>query len=480
MLVAAALYFFANTALVAAAVSFERGDRFTSVWRTHLAHLSMSFFGGAYVALLLTLLSPTLNVTGSILLIPMPLLLYAVFRSWNERVNDRIAFLDSSNRQYRASIGALAQAIDAKDQVTHGHIQRVQAMSLALARRLSAGDDALVEALEAASLLHDLGKIAIPEHILNKPGRLTDAEYARMKEHAAIGADILSSIEFPYPVVPIVRHHHENWDGGGYPAGLRGDVIPLGARILAVVDCFDALTSDRPYRPRMSTEEAFAILRERRGQMYDPAVVDAFIELQQALPSLEATRGSQPANVVRPPRAQPADASEPGLPALRRLDSHLFPGIGGPILQLACERLGASAGVLLGYDERQDTLRAAVAFGDVPGVMLAGIVMRGEGLSGWVAATRQSQLNADARLDFSGLSSGTDAHLRTAAAVAVARGPELLGVMTLYGPDPFSEAHLPLLEVLASAIARELAARPPAFDTPPGSPRALTESPAAG
>ena len=133
-----------------------------------------------------------------------------------------------------------------------------------------------VRAIEAAALLHDIGKLAIPEHILNKPGKLTAPEFERMKTHARVGAEILSEIDFPYPVVPIVRHHHENWDGTGYPDGIAGDAIPIGARILSVVDCYDALTSDRPYRRALSGESAFAIIEARTGSMYDPAVVAAF------------------------------------------------------------------------------------------------------------------------------------------------------------------------------------------------------------
>ena len=133
-----------------------------------------------------------------------------------------------------------------------------------------------MRAIEAAALLHDMGKLAVPEYILNKPGPLTPAEFEKMKLHASVGADILSAIDFPYPVVPIVRHHHENWNGNGYPDGIAGTDIPIGARILSVVDCFDALTSDRPYRPRLSDREALEILAARRGTMYDPLVVDTF------------------------------------------------------------------------------------------------------------------------------------------------------------------------------------------------------------
>ena len=174
-------------------------------------------------------------------------------------------------------------AIDAKDQITHGHVRRVQAYAIGLAHAVGVTSETELKAIEAAALLHDMGKLAIPEHILNKPGKLTAAEYETMKQHANIGADILSAIEFPYPVVPIVRYHHENWDGRGYPQGLSGDNIPIGARILAVVDCFDALTSDRPYRPRLADTEALRILRERSGNMYDPALVETFTKIYKSI-----------------------------------------------------------------------------------------------------------------------------------------------------------------------------------------------------
>ena len=115
--------------------------------------------------------------------------------------------------------------------------------------------------------------------MLNKPSALTSAEFETMKKHASMGARILTAVDFPYPIVPIVRHHHERWDGGGYPDGLVGAEIPLGARILAVVDCFDALTSDRPYRPRLTDEQAAEILRSRQATFYDPVVVEKFVEL---------------------------------------------------------------------------------------------------------------------------------------------------------------------------------------------------------
>ena len=185
---------------------------------------------------------------------------------------------------------------------------------------MGVNDDLQIRAIEAAALLHDMGKLAIPEFILNKPGRLTPNEFDVMKQHANIGADILGSIQFPYPVVPIVRHHHESWDGSGYPDKLKGVAIPLGARILSVVDCYDALTSDRPYRPRMAIEDAITILLQRRGTMYDPLIVDKFIEAQEELS--EIAEGSdaeaEPIDTIatklrisrEPPHSSFADASD--------------------------------------------------------------------------------------------------------------------------------------------------------------------------
>ena len=155
------------------------------------------------------------------------------------------------------TIEALALAIEAKDHTTHQHLQRVRVYALEIGKELGLSESE-TEALRAAALLHDIGKLAVPEHIINKPGRLTQAEFEKMKVHPMVGAEILERVAFPYPVAPIVRSHHERWDGTGYPAGLKGEEIPIGARILAVVDCLDALASDRQYRPAMALGAAMA------------------------------------------------------------------------------------------------------------------------------------------------------------------------------------------------------------------------------
>ena len=440
-------YFLVNTWLVALAIALEQNASVYVIWRTHFLRLGLAYGAGAYTALLLSMFAPTEGVRGFLLLAPMPLILYASLRMWLGRVNDQIAHLDTINRQYRATIEALAHAIDAKDQVTHGHIRRVQTASLQLARALGCSDERQIHAIEAASLLHDLGKLAIPEHILNKPGRLTPAEYETMKAHAEIGAEILAGVDFPYPVVPIVRHHHENWDGTGYPDGLAGDAIPLGARILQVVDCFDALTSHRPYRRALSSGEAIAILQERRGTMYDPAVVDAFVRMA---PTIEVS--AAPVPMMPAVRQQ-----RPALPdAWIQLDGHTsFAAVAGPALVVACRTLGATAGIVFRYVEESDALVPAVTLGLERDLLTSLHVRLGDRLSGWVAASRRRQLDADPRLDL-----GDKTALQSAVSTPIVSGDVIVGVMTLYGDRKgcFEGATYDVVDGLVSAVA--LAARP--------------------
>jgi len=176
-------------------------------------------------------------------------------------------------------IAALARAMATRDEMTNEHARRVQIYAAALADAAGIEDRRMLAAIDAAALLHDIGKLGIPDRLLQKPGPLTADEYTQVKQHAILGADILSAVEFPGPLASIVRHHHEHWDGTGYPDGLRGEAIPIGARVLAIVDCYDALTSDRPYRRSLSHDRAAAMIRERRGTMYEPRIADAFLRI---------------------------------------------------------------------------------------------------------------------------------------------------------------------------------------------------------
>ena len=370
----AVLNFGISTGLVAAVVGLESRKSPVTVWKEHFLGLWLTYLGATFASMLMLVLShdwrgqPMQPLEVLLLIAPLPVILYVTFRHAVGRAQDQIEHLGGMNRVYVATIEALAQTIDAKDQVTHDHIRRVQENSVRLARELGVTDDGEIQALKAASLLHDVGKISVPEHILNKPGRLTPSELEIMRRHAPVGADILSVIGFPYPVVPIVRHHHENWDGTGYPDGLAGEAIPIGARILMVVDCFDALTSDRPYRPRFETAAALQMIADRRGTMYDPQVVDAFLALHAAGLNEEPPATRAP---VADPHATPvvetpveADSGPRDLAAFYRLGRELaMPGgaseIGQAIWASLGTELGAAACVLFVYDESVDALAPA-------------------------------------------------------------------------------------------------------------------------
>ena len=228
-------YFLVNSWLATLAVTFDTGAAPYRLWRSHFLWTALNTVSSASLGLVLAIQLPVGHMkdfgflkrpedfAGLAVIGPLLLISYLTFRTSAARVEDTNQHLRELNRLYLSTVETLAMAIDAKDQITHGHIRRVQTYAVALAKGLRVTDEPLMKAIEAAALLHDMGKLSIPEFILNKPGKLTPAEYERMKLHAPIGASILSQIDFPYPVAPIVRHHHENWDGSGYPDGLAGE-----------------------------------------------------------------------------------------------------------------------------------------------------------------------------------------------------------------------------------------------------------------
>src|SRR5687767_13106588 len=209
---------------------------------------------------------------------------YLIYRSAEARLQTKTDELKALGQLHLATAEALATAIDAKDQTTHCHVRRVQIYAAGMGEVLGLSRNEIA-ALKAGSLLHDIGKLAVPAHIINKPGRLSPAEFEKMKIHTTVGAQILSRVDFPYPVTPIVRHHHEQWDGHGYPDGLKGEQIPITARIISVVDCFDSVREDRPFRRSMTRDEAIAFLLRGSGTHFDPNVVELFIK---HLPRFEA------------------------------------------------------------------------------------------------------------------------------------------------------------------------------------------------
>jgi putative nucleotidyltransferase with HDIG domain len=468
-----AVYFLFNTGLTATAVALDTGASPVLIWRKHFLWLWLNFLAAASVAFCLILLLQQVSLAAAAIVIPLLIIFHATLRSSYGRLDDAERHLDRMDRLYLSTIETLAMAIDAKDDVTHNHVRRVQAYAVGLAKELGAGDETMLKALKAGALLHDTGKLAVPEHILNKPGKLTEAEFETMKLHVDVGADILSLVDFPYPVVPIVRCHHESWDGTGYPRGISGEDIPIGARILSVVDCFDALTSDRPYRAAMTNEEAFEILRARRGTMYDPRVVDTFIAIQPKIAPPDVSPPHQEdvmQRMIRVKHQRPAEPSpEPlqlggaALPddvlafvSLSRLASGECSvtdvlALGSTLLRHVVP--SATAAWYL-VDLSADRLVVAHASGPAAEVFSGQAIPIGSRLSGWVAAHRQPIVNSDPSLDL-GTPTSNSAVLQSCLSVPLVTGESLVGVLTLYAAQPkaFTDDQGRLVQMIAPHVA---------------------------
>lgn len=470
VLVLALSYFAMNSWLIAFAVAFERKSSASEIWRRHFLWLSLNYLGGASIALVLVSYTRDINLTAISVIVPLLVIIYLTFRTSWGRLEDAHNHVAQLNELYLSTIETLAMAVDAKDQITHGHIRRVQVYAVELAKRVGVNDDRQIKAIEAAALLHDMGKLGIPEHILNKPGRLTHAEFDRIKQHADLGADLLSSIRFPYPVVPIVRHHHENWNGGGYPSGIAGTDIPLGARILSVVDCFDALTSDRPYRPRLSADEAFEILRERRGTMYDPLVVDTFIRAYTDIAPIAIRAGQEArsvfgselsdrleASVPQPLRQIRAIASESAV--LTTYNQNVVKAASlKEALEMAAQSLRqllpATVYALFEYNSQSDSLICDSAVGD-PHSLLRGLTIPvGQRVTGWCGANRRTAINSDASLDLAQIAQLFQPPLRSTISAPLTDGERLIAVLTAYSlkEDAFTESHRYAFEQVSSAL----------------------------
>src|SRR5580700_5188545 len=279
LLLAAATFFVTNTLSIAVVIALTEGRRSSNVWRESYLWSFPNYLVGAAVAWIVNAASALLGWQTSLLLLPILFVIYRSHRLYVNRLEDEKRRAEQLRNHaeevaalHRRTIEVLALAIEAKDQTTHDHLERVEVYAVAIGRELGLNEIER-EALRASALLHDIGKLAVPEYIISKPGKLTPEEFEKMKTHTVVGAEIVERIQFPYPVAPIVRSHHERWNGTGYPDGLAGEQIPMGARILSVVDCLDALASQRQYRPAMPLEDAMRIVVEQSGKSYDPRVV---------------------------------------------------------------------------------------------------------------------------------------------------------------------------------------------------------------
>src|SRR5471030_3493335 len=281
---AATTYFVFNTLFIATAIGLSTRQSIVRVWNENFLWSAPSYFVGAGVAAgAASIIDRGGYYMASLLAAPL-YLTYRTYKVYMGRIQDQQRHVAQVSDLHLATIEALALAIDAKDQTAQSHIRRVQVYAAGLARALGMMD-AEIQGVKTAALLHDIGKLAVPEHILSKPGPLTQEEFQKIRIHPEVGAEIIAAVPFPYPVAPIILSHHERWDGKGYPQGLKGEEIPIGARVLSIVDYFDAVTTERPYHKALSHESAIGLLKHEAGRALDSSLVDVFVKL---LPNLLA------------------------------------------------------------------------------------------------------------------------------------------------------------------------------------------------
>jgi putative nucleotidyltransferase with HDIG domain len=453
-------YSLLNTGAIATVIALISRTSVAEVWRENFAWVWVAHAWGGLVAGAIAMYVPHVNLYSLVLILVVGAVGYATVRLYLGKVEESTGHLHKLNELYLATIKALAMAIDAKDQVTHGHIRRVQVYAVGLAKALGVSDEPTLKGIEAGALLHDTGKIAVPEHILNKPGKLNAQEYERMKTHVTIGAEILSGIDFPYPVIPYVRHHHENWDGTGYPDRIAGEAIPLGARILSVVDCFDALTSDRPYRRALSTDAALDILRERSGTMYDPRVVEKFIEIHPEL-TAQADAETPPVPAAAEPVPGDAAVSDPANADIEVLPHLVEAGLtideAVHVLLTRLERqLPFTTAAVYAPRSEDDLLEPLLVTGRHAELFRRTQIRLSEGVSGWVAAHGQFMVNANPALDLMGPVGDVRVPMSSALVVPFAAAGGGRGAMAFYADaaDAFTLDDARVATAAAAALSR--------------------------
>ncbi|HWJ49020.1 MAG TPA: HD domain-containing phosphohydrolase [Candidatus Udaeobacter sp.] len=493
LMVSALMFFFANTLPISIVIALTEGKSSRRVWSECYFWSFPYYLVGAAAVGLVGIINRSAGWQTSLLVLP---LIYWVYRSYRlylgrleaekERVEVEKRHVEQIASLNMRTIEALALAIEAKDHTTHTHLQRVRTYAVEVARELNL-DEAQIEALRAAALLHDIGKLAVPEQIINKPGKLTPEEFEKMKVHPLVGAEILERVAFPYPVAPIVRCHHERWDGSGYPEGLAGESIPIGARILAAVDCLDALASHRQYRPALPLSEAMAKVKEKSGTWFDPKIVEIlerrYVELERMAQMSEDTAISGLSRTVRVERGlAPAAGFERTEPTHGPVDNADFLTSIASAQQEAQTmfELSQDLGVSLSLSETLSVLsmrlRRMIPFDSIAvfvnrnGWLLPELVSGenfralsslkirvGEGLCGWVAENSRPIVNGNPLVE-AGYSSDPGKHttsLQSALVVPLEGLNGVVGVLAMYqtNRDAFTPDHLRILLAVASKVA---------------------------
>ena len=485
LIVSACTYFLLNTLPVSMIIALTEGKSLRKVWTDCYFWSFPYYLVGAAIAGLVSWINERVSWETTLLALPAMFVIYRSYRLYLSKLKDEKRHVEEMAGLHLRTIEALALAIEAKDHTTHDHLHRVRVYAVELAKRLGLPEGEL-EALRAAALLHDIGKLAIPEHIISKPGRLTPEEFEKMKIHPVVGAEILERVQFPYPVVPIVRYHHEKWDGSGYPEGLRGEQIPIGARILSAVDCLDALASNRQYRRALPLDEAMKFVVEQAGKAYDPRVVELlqrhYIELEEIVRSqsetsvrqklstdLKVQRGLAPANGFEARRSSDSASQTTflsSIAAARQEAQTLFElsqDLGNSlsldetlsVLSVRLQRLVPYDGIAA-YILRNGELIPEYVSGENFRLFASLRIPIGEGLSGWVAQNRKPILNGDPAVEPGYLNDPSKfSTLRSAISVPLEGLQGVVGVLTLYHGerDIYTADHLRILLAISSKVA---------------------------
>jgi diguanylate cyclase (GGDEF)-like protein/putative nucleotidyltransferase with HDIG domain len=484
LFVAASAFFVANTLPGAITLRFARKERLGQLWKNSYFWSFPYYLIAAAMAGVVHMGSTTLSVDTALLALPVVYIAYRYYRVQKSQLEQQQKHAGDMAALHLRAIEGLALAVEAKDNLnTRGHLRRVQVYALEVGKDLGLAGEEL-EALHAAALLHDIGKLAVPEHILTKPGKLTPEEFAKMKVHPVVGAEIVEQVQFPYPVAPIVAAHHERWDGNGYPFALQGEAIPLGARILSAVDCLDALTSDREYRRGVTLEEAMKHIGAESGRSFDPQVVAVLERRYHDLERLAKTHGDNAPSLSKNAVIRNGHAPAAGLDlcagsgaatgessldflgtiaAARREGRFLLEmaeGTGSSLdLDTTLSRVEQSLQAMIPHNalalfaQRANTLVAQYATGDNCHILSYLEVPSVEGLAGWVAANGKPVVNGNPAVE-PGFVSEPGLPLCAALAVPLEGSNGLLGVMVLYhrNADAFTRDHLRMLLAVTPKI----------------------------
>jgi diguanylate cyclase (GGDEF)-like protein/putative nucleotidyltransferase with HDIG domain len=486
LLLSAFTYFVANTLLIATAYALFERRSLRKIWIDCYSWAFPYYLVGAGVAALIGWINQHYHWETSLLVLPVIYLIYRSYHLYLSKLEDKKHHGEEMANLHLRTIEALALAIEAKDHTTHDHLQRVRVYAIEVAKEMKVSAEEL-KALHAAALLHDIGKLAVPEHIISKPGRLTPEEFEKMKIHPVIGAEILERVRFPYPVVPIVRAHHEKWDGSGYPFGLRSEQIPVGARILSAVDFLDALTSDRQYRRAIPIEEVMRRLEGESGKSFDPKVVAVlqkrYRDLERLVQSMSTSSAPLESKLSTEVRVERGDAPATGFEhnvSRERTDSSFLVSIAAArqeaqtLFELS-QDLGASLSLgetlsvfsvklkrLVPYDaiaiyiRRDKELIPEHVNGDNFRLFSSLRIPVGQGLSGWVAHNRKPIINGNPSVEPGYLNDPSKfSTLRSALAVPLEGVAGVVGVLALYHaePDAFTSDHLRILLAVSSKMA---------------------------